>query len=87
MPWIDSILAEAAKTFVQALKITGYLFWWLTVGLTAAIRRAGFHIQTDSLRGRGRPNAGQPIEAKPCPICGTLNEDGTASCFACGHRL
>jgi hypothetical protein len=87
MTWLDHILAEVAKTFVQALKITGYLFWWLAIGLMAAIRSAGFQIQANSLRGTQSPNAGQRIEAKPCPICGNLNEAGATSCFACNHRL
>lgn len=87
MAWVDHIVAEAAKTFMQALKITGYLAWWLMVGLVALVRRTSWQIQADSLRGAGQPNSGQPIEAQPCPVCGTLNEGEAKACFSCGYKL
>jgi len=87
MSWIDQILAEAGKTFLLALKITGYLFWWAFVGLAAGARRIGFHLQGVSLRGSGYAATGQPIEAKQCPVCGAENEAGAHRCYACGNRL
>ena len=33
MNWIDEIVAEAAKTFALAARITFTLFWWLALAL------------------------------------------------------
>lgn len=87
MPWLDQIAAEAAKSFMQALKITGYLFWWATIGLVALVRQITQNIDASKVRGGGATASGQPIAPKPCRVCGAVNERNAQRCFACGSQL
>lgn len=87
MPWPKEIVAEIAKTFAQALKITFYLFWWTFLLLVAAARKLGVHIQDFQLH-QPRPRAqSRAVEAVVCPQCHTENEAAASHCFRCGRRL
>ena len=85
MRWIDEIVAEAGRTFLQAARITANLFGYAALAIVALARKSGFHVRDVRLRGPRRDASAGQIEGKVCPVCGADNEATASHCFVCGH--
>ncbi len=85
--YINHIFEEAAKTLALSVKVLGYGFWWLGIGLSSAIRRLLRWQEDYSIQSHGPTFDGGQGTGIVCPTCGTTNEAGEQHCFACGSNL
>jgi hypothetical protein len=87
MDYINHIIAEALKVLALSVKVLGYGFWWLALGLTAGVRQLMRWQENRSIQSRGPTFDGGQGTGLVCPACGTINEVGERNCFACGSTL
>ena len=82
--WIEFILAEPAKTLVQAVRITFLLCWWLGIGVVSLYRRVTERMEEKQVKGSQFTASGYKSSGVVCKVCGASNEAAEARCFACG---